>query len=164
MNSRGFGFLAGGVLLAAALGPTLYAQTVSATLRGKVADEQGSALPGAIVAARNVETNMSRSVTTGSLGTYFLPGLPAGTYEITATLSQFSPSRRTGVVLRVAQEGTVDFALKVGGLQEEVTVAADAPILETTRSTIGSIINNKQLDELPVIDRDFSSLAKLSPA
>jgi hypothetical protein len=161
MSSRTFLFL-GSALLAVASVP-VSAQTVSATLRGKVADEQGSALPGVNVTARNVDTNVSRSVTTGSLGQYFLPGLPAGTYEVTATLSQFAPAKRTGLVLRVAQEGTVDFSLKLGGLQEEVTVAADAPILETTRNTIGSIINNQQLDELPVIDRDFSSLARLSP-
>src|SRR5205823_3750858 len=82
-----------------------------AALRGKVTDEQGAALTGAAVTARNVDTNAARSVTTGGLGQFFIPNLPAGTYELTAALSGFGTERRPGLVLRVGQEGTVDFTL-----------------------------------------------------
>jgi outer membrane receptor protein involved in Fe transport len=139
------------------------AQTVTATLRGTVSDEQGAPLPGATVSARNVDTNQVRSVTTGSLGQYFLPNLPAGSYEATAEMPQFAPGKRTGLVLRVGQEIDVDFALKVGGLQESVEVVEEATILQTTQNTIGTIITKEQIDELPTVQRDFSALAKLSP-
>lgn len=147
--------------LVAALPAT--AQNVTTALRGKVTDEQGGALPGVTVTARNPGTSATRSVVTGALGQYFLPNLPAGTYELTATLQGFGVGKRSGLLLRVGQEGTVDFTLKVGGLTEEILVTEAAPLLETTRNTVGTIINKEQIDDLPVIDRDFSSLAKLSP-
>jgi outer membrane receptor protein involved in Fe transport len=139
------------------------AQNVTTTLRGKVTDEQGGALPGVTVTAHSPATGITRSGTTGSLGQYFLPNLPAGAYDLTATLPGFGPGKRSGLVLRVGQEGTVDFVLRVGGVTEEITVTGEAPLLETTRNTVGTIINKDQIDELPVIDRDFASLAKLSP-
>jgi outer membrane receptor protein involved in Fe transport len=159
---------AAGLLLALGLGlgfagTEAWAQGYTATLRGKVMDEQGAALPGVTITARNPGTNDARSVTSGVGGLYFLPSLPAGAYDLTAALSGFATGKRAAVVLRVSQEATVDFTLKVGQMSEEITVSAEAPILETTRNTIGTIINKDQIDELPVIDRDFASLAKLSP-
>ena len=140
-----------------------FAQGYTATLRGKVTDEQGAVLPGVTIAARNVGTNDTRSVTSSAAGLYFLPSLPAGTYDVTSSLSGFATGKRSGVVLQVSQEATVDFALKVGQVSEQITVSAETPVLDTTRNTIGTIINKDQIDELPVIDRDFASLAKLSP-
>ena len=151
------------VVVAALLGSPLLAQNVTVALRGDVSDEQGGALPGATVTARNVETNVSRSVVTGGRGHYFIPNLPPGRYDLTAGLSGFSTERRAGLLLRVGQEGTIDFALKVGGLTEQVTVVDEAPLLETTRNTVGTIIDKDQIDRLPVIDRNFASLARLSP-
>ena len=141
----------------------LRAQSVTVTLRGHVADESGGMLPGAAVAARNVETNVSRSVVTGGSGQYLIPNLPPGGYAVTAALPGFASEGRTGVSLRVGQEGIVDFVLKVGERTEQVTVVQDAPRLETTRNALGSIIGIEEIDRLPVIDRDFISLARLSP-
>jgi outer membrane receptor protein involved in Fe transport len=138
-------------------------QNVTATFRGKVTDEQGTALPGTTVIARNVETNERRQVTTGRLGQFFIPNLSAGSYEVTVELSGFAAEKRPGLVLRVGQEATVDFVLKPGAVSEEITVSAQAPVLETTRNTVGTIINKDQIDTLPVIERDFATLAKLSP-
>ena len=160
-NSRRY--LALGLALGLAAAVPAAAQNVTSALRGKVTDEQGGALPGVAVTAKNPGTSATRSVVTGALGQYFLPNLPAGTYELTATLQGFGVGKRSGLVLRVGQEGTVDFTLKVGGLTEEILVTEAAPLLETTRNTVGTIINREQIDDLPVIDRDFSSLAKLSP-
>ena len=83
------------------------AQNVTTALRGKVTDEQGGALPGVTVVAKNPGTSATRSVVTGALGQYFLPNLPAGTYELTATLQGFGVGKRSGLLLRVGQEGTV---------------------------------------------------------
>jgi hypothetical protein len=110
------------------------AQTTMATLRGKVADEQGAVLPGVTVTVVQVETNTSRTVVTSAVGQYFLPNLPAGSYEVTAELSGFSSKRRTGLILQVGQEATIDFSLAVGGLQETVEVVGETTILETSRT------------------------------
>src|SRR5262245_18963032 len=136
------------------LGTEAWAQGYTATLRGKVVDEQGAALPAVTITARNVGTNDTRSVTSGVGGLYFLPSLPAATYDVMAVLPGFATGKRAALVLKVSQEATVDFTLKVGQMSEEITVSTEAPILETTRNTIGSIINKNQIDALPVIDRD----------
>jgi len=109
------------VALALLTASAAFAQTSLATVRGKVTDEQGGVLPGATVTARQIETNTTRSSLTESLGQYFLSSLPAGTYEITVELAGFSPARRSNVMLRVSQAADVDFVLRVGAVQENVT-------------------------------------------
>src|SRR5438045_1354365 len=122
------------------------AQTTTATLRGKAADHQGAALPGVTVTARQAETNASLSVISGDAGQYFLPNLPPGRYDLSATLQGFRVERRTALVLQLGQELTIDFTLQVGGLQETVTVGANAPLLDTTKHTVGTIITNDDID------------------
>ncbi|HEX2452727.1 MAG TPA: carboxypeptidase regulatory-like domain-containing protein [Vicinamibacterales bacterium] len=139
-----------------------FAQTSLATVRGKVTDEQGGMLPGATVTARQVETNTTRSSVSGSLGQYFLSSLPAGTYEITVELSGFSPARRSGVVLRVGEAADVDFVLGVGAVQESVTVAGQAALVET-QHVLGTFIDPKRVDSLPTLNRNFADLALLAP-
>src|SRR5258706_14862497 len=77
----------------------VWAQTTTAMLRGKAADEQGAALPGVNVTARQVETNVSLSVISSHAGQYFLPNLPPGRYEVAAELQGFRVERRTDLVL-----------------------------------------------------------------
>src|SRR5262245_11804387 len=108
-----------------------FAQTSLANLRGKVSDEQGGVLPGVTVTARQIETNATKIGVTEALGQYFLPNLPAGTYEITAEIAGFAPEKRQQVVLRVGQAADMDFVLKVGTVQETVTVAGQAALVET---------------------------------
>jgi outer membrane receptor protein involved in Fe transport len=154
-----------GIGLAAALAVPVnsQAQTTSATLRGKVADEQGAALPGVSVTARDVDTNASLGVISSDIGQYFLPNLPPGRYEVSAALPGFRAERRTDLVLQIGQQLTIDFTLKVGGLQETVIVGPEAPVLETTKNTLGTIITNDDIDDLPTVERTFSSLAALAP-
>jgi hypothetical protein len=80
-----------------------------------------------------------------------------------AELQGFRIERRTAIVLQLGQELTLDFTLRVGGVQETVTVAASGPILETAKNTVGTIITNDDIDDLPTVGRDFSSLARLAP-
>jgi len=141
----------------------LWAQTTTATLRGRAVDEQGAALAGVTVTARRIDTNTSFTVISSDVGPYFLPNLPPGRYEVSAELKSFQIERRTDLVLQLGQEFSIDFTLKIGGLQEIVTVGANAPILETTRNTIGTIITKDNIDDLPTVERDFSSLARLAP-
>src|SRR2546428_11450485 len=95
------------LLILTILASAASAQTSLATLRGKVADEQGGVLPGATVTARQVETNTTRTSVTEALGQYFLPNLPAGTYELTVELAGFSPGKRSNVALRVGQAADI---------------------------------------------------------
>ena len=141
----------------------LSAQTAMATVRGRIVDEQGAVLPGVLVTLRALETNLTRTVTTTDVGEYFLPNLPAGTYQLQATLDGFSPARREELVLAVGQDARIDFALKVGTLEQVVTIVGEGAILETTQHTLGSVINSGQIDDLPTISRNFSDLAKLAP-
>ncbi|RPJ77730.1 MAG: carboxypeptidase regulatory-like domain-containing protein, partial [Acidobacteria bacterium] len=95
------------------------AQIITATVRGKVVDEQGGVLPGVTISARQVATNTTRTVITNEVGQYFLPNLQVGNYEVTATLAGFAPSARP-VELTVGAEFTVDFTLKVSSVAETV--------------------------------------------
>jgi len=140
---------------------TSAAQTSLATVRGTIHDEQGAVLPGATVTARQLATNTTRSAVTEGGGQYVLPNLPPGTYELKVELSGFGPAARE-FELRVGQEVAVDFTLKVGGLKEAITVKADTNVVET-QHTLATVIDNRQIDSLPTISRDFSSLAKLAP-
>lgn len=138
------------------------AQTIMATLRGKVVDQQGSVLPGATITARQVDTNIVRTVITTDVGQYFLPSLPAGRYAITASLEGFTPLVRE-VELTVGAEFTVDFSLKLGGVEVSITVTGQTALLETSKTVVGQTIKKEQLDALPTVNRDFLSLAQLSP-
>ncbi|MBP1635267.1 MAG: hypothetical protein H6Q10_1841 [Acidobacteria bacterium] len=138
------------------------AQVITATIRGKVVDEQGAVLPGATVTARQLDTNATRSAITTGVGQYLLPSLPPGRYEVTAALQGFAPAGRP-VELTVGADFTVDFTLKVSSLAESVTVTGEAPLLETTRTVVGQTISKAQVDSLPTANRDFLSLAQLAP-
>src|SRR5436309_11965610 len=144
-----------------ALAAPLSAQTSLATLRGKVLDEQGGVLPGATVVARQIETNTTRTGVTNETGQFYLPSLPAGAYELTVELQGFSTAKRS-LTLRVGQEATADVSLSVGTVAETVQVTGAAALVET-KSTLGSLIDRKEIDNLPTIDRNFASLAQLTP-
>jgi outer membrane receptor protein involved in Fe transport len=140
----------------------LRAQTTTAMLRGKASDQQGAALTGVTVTARQVDTNTNFSVISSDVGQYFLPNLPPGRYEVSAELQGFRIERRTDLVLQLGQELTIDVTLRAGAPQETVTVAANTPILETTANSLGTIITKDDIDDLPAVERDFSSLARLA--
>src|SRR6267142_4670599 len=138
-----------------------FAQTALGTLRGVVRDQQGAALPGVTLTVRQVETNTATTAVTGAEGQFFLPNLRPGRYEVTAELASFVPDTQS-LELRVGQDLTVNFSMKLGGVAETVDVVARSVPVET-QSTLATIITNKQIDDLPTIARNFSALATLSP-
>jgi outer membrane receptor protein involved in Fe transport len=137
------------------------AQTALGTLRGIVLDEQGGALPGVTVTVRQADTNTVQTIVTTTEGRYFLPNLRPGTYELTAELLSFAANKQ-GLDLRVGQDLTVNFTMKIGGVSESVDVVARSVTVET-QSTLATVITNKQIDDLPTIARNFSALATISP-
>lgn len=137
------------------------AQTALGTLRGNVVDEQGGALPGVTLTAKEIQTNTVSTAVSGGHGGYFLTNLRPGKYELTAGLSGFQ-SYRQSLELRVGEDVTVNFTMKLAGLNTSVEVVGESVPVQT-QSTVGTVISQKQIDDLPTISRDFSALAKLSP-
>jgi outer membrane receptor protein involved in Fe transport len=150
-----------GVILFLSVATLAVAQTALGTLRGVVLDEQGAVLPGVTITVRQVDTNTLQTVLSGAEGRYFLPNLRPGRYEVTSELSGFANAKQA-LELRVGQDLTLNFTMKVGGLSEQVDVVARSVAVET-QSTLSTVITNKQIDDLPTVTRDFSALATISP-
>jgi Carboxypeptidase regulatory-like domain/TonB dependent receptor/TonB-dependent Receptor Plug Domain len=160
MRARPLVFALLALLIAAA---PVFAQSTSATVSGSVVDEQKGALPGATVTLRNVESGQSRSTVTNERGSFQVAGLPPGRYELSAELSGFARYVRSDVTLTVAQELTVTLMLRVAALQEAVTVTGELPLVETSRSALGTTITTREIEELPIAGRNFATLAQLTP-
>jgi len=140
----------------------LHAQVSTALVQGQVADPSGGPMSGATVVARNTDTGLSRSTTTDPSGSYRLPALPVGPYEIAVSAPGFADDRRSGVTLRVGQEAKVDFTLRITA-GDAITVIGEPPIVETTVAAISTTITTKQIDDLPLLTRSFTELAGLTP-
>jgi hypothetical protein len=141
----------------------VYCQGTGGSIQGRVTDESGAALPGASVDARQTVTGQSRTVTTDADGFYKFSELRVGPYEIIVSLSGFTQQTRSGVNLVIGQQANIDFTLQVSGVSESIVVEEDAPVVEPTKTTIGTAITNKQIDDLPLPDRNFIALASLAP-
>jgi hypothetical protein len=142
---------------------TTSAQTTGATLQGAITDSQGAALPGVAVVVRNTETGLTREETTDARGWYRMPALPPGLYEIRCQLASFATQVRTGLMLTIGQEATVNLTLQLANVQETVTVTGESPLVETSKSAIGTTVTRHELDSLPLIGRNFAGLANLTP-
>jgi hypothetical protein len=129
---------------------SLIAQETRGTINGHVVDEQGGAMPGVTVTITNVDTNVSATLTTNSTGYYQAPLLLPGNYRVAAELQGFKTSVRSGVILSVAQQATVDLTLGVGAVSETVTVSGEAPILETGVLTTGQNLDRRSVESLPM--------------
>ena len=139
-------------------------QTNTGELGGVVRDESGAVLPGATVVATHVETGFSVERVTDVDGRFFMPSLPIGAWEIAAELPGFRRVVRTGVMLDIGRSLDLPFELELGALSEEVTVTADAPLLQTTNAEISDIITNDEVEQIPLNGRQFLQLAQLSDA
>ena len=134
-----------------------------ASLTGRVTDPSGAVVPGAAVAAKSVDTGIESNTTTTSEGYYTLPALQPGKYELSVTKPGFTPIRQTGLELSVQQVARIDITLQVGQLAEAVEVSAQAPLLESESATLGQVIGNRQVSELPLLGRNTYALAMLVP-
>jgi outer membrane receptor protein involved in Fe transport len=152
--------VAAGVLAGA---PEVARAQASGAISGTVTDDSGAVLPGVTVQAANQATAQVRSATSGSDGFYTLPLLPPGLYRVSATLTGFSPLTREGVRVRVSETARVDLGLKVGQVAETVVVQADAPLVETSNATLGIVIDEKKVVDLPLNGRNFTQLGTLIP-
>ena len=163
--SRNFNFRFGVFLLLALAGSTrLGAQVVSsATIEGTVKDASGGVLPNAAVEILNADTGNTQSVVTDTQGRYVAVELPIGIYQVQVKAPGFRTEVRRPITLAVGSQAVVDFTLQVGETAQTVTVQAEVPQVETTNSSVGSLVEPTQMRELPLNGRNFEQLMTLSP-
>ncbi len=139
-----------------------YGQVTTADITGTVLDQAGAAIAGANVTAKNVATGLERRAVTSDTGDYLVALLPPGEYEVKVEASGFSTVVKK-ISLIVGQRQTLNFTLRPGAVTEVVTVEAQAPLVETTKSEIGGALTPLEVKELPILDRNFASLTYIIP-
>jgi hypothetical protein len=137
------------------------AQTLG-TITGVVKDSSGAIIPGASVIAQNTSTNATREAQSNEAGAYSFPALPPGPYVVRVELQGFRTVTQ-GVELHVEQTVRVNFTLEIGTLAETTEVTGVAPLITTENATVGTVIENRRIIELPLNGRNFLSLIALSP-
>ena len=143
--------------------PKLGAQVARTSLNGTVVDEQGKRIPSARVKVTNSATGLARKTETGAQGAYALPELETGTFTIEVNKEGFAPFRRGSVHLEVGQPRTLDITLAISGRNEQVSVTEAEFQLDRVDATVGGLIEPKQVDELPINGRNWSTLTSLVP-
>lgn len=135
----------------------------STEILGVVHDPTGLAVPGVEVTATHLATNQVRRVTTGESGTYVLTAMQPGEYVVRAEKQGFRAEVRRGLVLQLNQKARIDIALQVGSVAESVEVSAGGILLATDDATIGNVVEQKRIVDLPLNGRNFANLAGLMP-
>jgi Carboxypeptidase regulatory-like domain/TonB-dependent Receptor Plug Domain len=144
--------------------PTLVRAQASATINGTVTDASGAVIPHAAVTAVNLATSGSRTAETNDTGTYSIASLVPGSYDVTIEKSGFKTTKFAGVVLTVDQSLTLDLKLEVSGTSQTVTVeAGQIAAINTSDAQISTVVEQKQIQDLPLILRDPYQLVLLTP-
>lgn len=139
------------------------AQLSTASLSGSVTDPTGAVVPHAKITLTQTETNFTRVDTSRDDGTYHEEFLPLGPYKVTVAAPGFKTTERSGIVLSVMQNATLNLTMEMGGASETVSVTADVPLVNLSNSVLGATVSNEQIDNLPLINRDVYQLLSLTP-
>jgi hypothetical protein len=137
------------------------AHAQQASIAGRVVDTSGAVLPGATVTVTNVDTGIKNAVTSNSEGLYEIPLLPPGHYTIKGELSGFRTQTQTGIVLEVQQAARIDLTLELGRFSE--TVQVSTPLVDSRSSSLGHVLDNTRIRELPLNGRNPLELSRLTP-
>jgi Carboxypeptidase regulatory-like domain/TonB dependent receptor len=129
----------------------VFAQSDRGTITGTVADPAGAIVAGAAVEAKSVDTGSTYPVATSGTGNYTISSLPPGNYDLTATVTGFKKTTRTGVQVSVATTVRIDFQLEVGATTDSVTVNAEAPMLKTESGELSHQVSYERADNLPLL-------------
>ena len=138
------------------------AQTGS-SIQGTITDEQNAVLPGVTLTLRNAESGVVRTTISEPNGEYRLTGLPSGVYTLTTELQGFAPTSVERINVVIGSQLRQDLRLRLETLQESVTVTAEAPVIDITRTDVAQVITQEQIDTLPMSDRQPASLVLLLP-
>ena len=151
-----------GIALLAILGAATGLAQTNATLTGTVTDSSGAVIPAAEIAIMNMETGESYATSTNETGNYTIPFIKPGTFELIVTTPGFKQYTRPGIRLDTASSARADAVLEVGEVTESVTVEADVPLLKTENSSVGGVIKNRSIANMPLLGRRAAQLVRLS--
>ena len=151
------------LLLAASGAVPLLAQSPTGSITGNVLDVSGGGVPGASVSARSGETGAARNTTSGPTGNFTFPLLSSGVYAVSAELAGFSPAKAVNVTVSIGADVTVRLVLEPAGVQASVTVSSEAPLIETTKSQVSSVVNERLIQSLPTNGRNFLDVVLSTP-
>jgi hypothetical protein len=161
-----FSRLAAAAAVAAALlvatAPPAASQAAGGDIAGRVADKTGAALPGVTITATQQQTSFERTTVTGADGTFLLVALPVGGYTVKAELSGFGTVTVENVQVNVASKRSLEVSLSQAAVQESITVVDEAPLIQN-EPAVGTVVSQKELENLPLNGRQFANLGVLAP-
>jgi hypothetical protein len=150
------------ILLMLAPAGLALAQATSGSISGLITDSSGAVVPGVAVSVTSDRTGLTRTVTTTSDGRYLLSNLAPDAYSVTATLQGFKAAKRPRLTVSVDQQLRIDFTLELGDVTDTVDVVAETPLLQTQSAATGEVIEQRQIQDLPLLGRNFLELARLT--
>ncbi|HTD23972.1 MAG TPA: carboxypeptidase-like regulatory domain-containing protein [Terriglobales bacterium] len=151
------------VLVLGLMSGTSLAQESRATLEGRVTDPHGGVIPKASIEVMSEETGLRQKATSNADGLWSVRFLTPGTYQVTITAQGFKTAEQKGITLEVADDKRIETAMSVGATHEVVSVTAEAPLIDTSSATAGTVIEGATISELPMESRIAYLLASLSP-
>jgi hypothetical protein len=143
--------------------PIAFSQQITGSIRGTVTDPSSAVIEGATVSARHNETGLTRTTTTDHAGAYLLLELPVGHYQLQIERNGFQAYLQQGIILDVNETATIPVSLKVGTGNEQVEVNADADLIQATATSLGTVVSERELLDLPLNGRNFTQLGLLQP-
>jgi len=139
------------------------AQQTTGGITGRIVDDQGAAVPGATVTAKNEQTGFVRSTTSDGEGVFRLAALPVGNYDLLAELQGFTKIESKGIVVNVGQTLDLNLTLKLASVQETITVSGETPLIQTSSSSVGGVVDVGRIENLPLNGRQFANAAITIP-
>src|SRR5262249_49958981 len=140
-----------------------FGQSFRGTILGTVRDTTGAVVPGASITVTNVGTNVSRTAVTNETGDFVIPELAVGSYTLTASLAGFKKEVLAGLDLNVDQRLRADVRMEIGNIADTVEVTAETPLIASDSATVGTVIDNRKVVDLPLNGRQFLQLNLLAP-
>ncbi len=150
-------------LLAIAARPGFAQQGQFSAIQGRVVDDPEAVLPGVVVVVTHQASGIYRQVVSNSDGSYYIAGIVPGPYRVTADLQGFKKYERPDIILQIGNTTTLDIKLAVGGVEENVTVTGESPLLDVTSKQIGANIGTAELQALPILNRNWMFAVGLTP-
>ena len=150
------------LVLAALCAGTAQAQVDTGTILGTIRDQSGAVVPGATVTVREAATNAVTTFIADAEGNYVATPLRIGTYSVTVELTSFKTQTREGIVVRLQDRWRVDFDLEPGDIKESVVVTGEAPLVQSETSSLGEVVDRRQIVDLPLNGRNYIDLATLT--
>ena len=141
---------------------SVYGQTPTASVVGRITDATGAVIPGVTIKVTNLDTNVSHTASSNEVGDYTIPYLNPGRYSLEASSAGFRTYKRAEFTLAVEQILRIDIPLEVGAASESITVNEAPPLLNTETATRGEVTTQEEIKELPLDGRDFTDLALLT--